>query len=199
MAVHEHALAPVTIHDVGDDGYCDYCRPDAAPPKEVDDGWQTHDEAEGIPEMEPVAWRYRTIGRSGKRYNWLYLDEIPKDDGWLPENPDHYELQPLYAALADSADAPENDQVVRARQQAIGLDNWADVLEAHEPGSSAKGILMLRAAAKTLRGLASADAPEGPCACETSQKLRFWHCDCGRRWPAEGTQTNRLDAQQEGT
>lgn len=31
MAVHEHALDPVTIHDVGDDGYCDYCRPYAVP------------------------------------------------------------------------------------------------------------------------------------------------------------------------
>jgi len=55
-------------------------------------------------------------------------------------------------------DAPENDQTIRAREQAGGLDNWANVLEAHEPGSSAKGILMLRAAAKTLRALAT-DAP----------------------------------------
>ena len=53
------------------------------------------------------------------------------------------------------------DQTVRAREQAVGLDNWADVLETHDPGSSAKGILMLRAAAETLRGL-TADAPEGP-------------------------------------
>ena len=40
--------------------------------------------------------------------------------------------------------------------QADGLDQWAEVLEAHEPGGAAAGILMLRAAAKTLRG---ADAP----------------------------------------
>ena len=50
--------------------------------------------------------------------------------------------------------------MAQAKEQAGGLDNWADVLEAHEPGGSAKGILMLRAAAKTLRALA-ADAPEG--------------------------------------
>lgn len=48
------------------------------------------------PEVEPVAWRLQTIGRSGKRYGWLYYDKIPKDDGWLPESVDHYELQPLY-------------------------------------------------------------------------------------------------------
>lgn len=44
----------------------------------------------------------------------------------------------------------------RAREQADGLDNWADVLDE----SSAKGILMLRAAAKTLRELAP-NAQEG--------------------------------------
>ncbi len=43
---------------------------------------------------------------------------------------------------------------IRAREQADGLDHWAAVLEAHEPDSSAKGILMLRAAAKTIRELA---------------------------------------------
>lgn len=41
----------------------------------------------------------------------------------------------------------------QAREQAGGLDHWADVLEAHDPASSARGILMLRAAAKTLREL----------------------------------------------
>ncbi len=41
----------------------------------------------------------------------------------------------------------------RAREQASGLDHWAAVLEAHDPGGSAKGIVMLRAAAKTLREL----------------------------------------------
>ncbi|KKL88458.1 hypothetical protein LCGC14_1924540, partial [marine sediment metagenome] len=71
-------------------------------------------------------------------------------------------LSTLYrarAALADSADAPENDQTVRARKQAAGLDRWAKVLEAHEPESSAAGILMLHEAAKTLRCFA--DAPPG--------------------------------------
>lgn len=55
-----------------------------------------------------------------------------------------------------------SDKTLReaARQQAGGLDNWADVLEAHEPDSSAKGILMLRAAAKTLRELVP-NVPEG--------------------------------------
>ena len=47
-----------------------------------------------------------------------------------------------------------SDLMVRARQQATGLDNWAAVLEAHDPDSAAKGILMLRAAAKTLRHFA---------------------------------------------
>ena len=47
-----------------------------------------------------------------------------------------------------------NDQMVHATNQADGLDHWAKVLEAHEPKSSAKGILMLQAAAKTLRELA---------------------------------------------
>jgi hypothetical protein len=61
-------------------------------------------------------------------------------------------------ARAATADAPPKDQTVRARQQADGLDNWAKILEAHEPDASARGILMLRAAAKTLRQLA-ADAP----------------------------------------
>lgn len=32
MAIHEHGRKPVTIHDVGEDGYCEICRPDAAPP-----------------------------------------------------------------------------------------------------------------------------------------------------------------------
>ncbi len=59
------------------------------------------------------------------------------------------------ALFADTADAPENDQMVRAREQAGGLDHWARCLEAHEPESSAAGILMLRAAAKTLRELAA--------------------------------------------
>lgn len=54
------------------------------------------------------------------------------------------------------------DQTIRAREQAGGLDAWANVLVAHNPDGSAKGILMLRAAAKTLRELASEDAPEGP-------------------------------------
>lgn len=53
------------------------------------------------------------------------------------------------------------DQTILARQQAVGLDNWADVLEVHKPESSAAGIVMLRAAAKTLRELA-ADAPPEP-------------------------------------
>ncbi len=60
-----------------------------------------------------------------------------------------------------------------ARQQAGGLDSWAAVLEAHEPASSAKGILMLRAAAKTLRRFA--DAP-------------------GRPWEAIETATLYIDA-----
>ena len=34
MAVHEHGT-PSSIFDLGEDGYCQYCRPDAAPPKEV--------------------------------------------------------------------------------------------------------------------------------------------------------------------
>ena len=41
----------------------------------------------------------------------------------------------------------------RAREQAGGLDHWAAVLEAHDPDGSAAGIVMLRAAAKTLREL----------------------------------------------
>ena len=41
----------------------------------------------------------------------------------------------------------------RAREQAGGLDHWAKTLEAHTPDDSAKAILMLRAAAKTLREL----------------------------------------------
>ena len=41
----------------------------------------------------------------------------------------------------------------RAQEQADGLDQWARVLKAHEPEGSAKGILMLHAAAKTLREL----------------------------------------------
>ncbi len=53
-----------------------------------------------------------------------------------------------------TADAPENDQIVRAREQAGGLDHWARCLEAHEPESSAAGIVMLHEAAKTLRALA---------------------------------------------
>ena len=46
------------------------------------------------------------------------------------------------------------DQIILyAREQADGLDMWAKVLEAHEPDNSAAGILMLYAAAKTLREL----------------------------------------------
>ena len=41
----------------------------------------------------------------------------------------------------------------RARAIAGGLDHWAAVLEAHDPDGSAAGIVMLRAAAKTLREL----------------------------------------------
>ena len=37
--------------------------------------------------------------------------------------------------------------------QAAGLDHWAACLEAHEPESSAAGIVMLRAAAETIREL----------------------------------------------
>ena len=45
------------------------------------------------------------------------------------------------------------ERSTQARAQADGLDHWANVLEAQDPESSAKGIIMLRAAAKTLRGL----------------------------------------------
>ena len=44
--------------------------------------------------------------------------------------------------------------MTQATEQAGGLEHWADVLESHKPENSAKGILMLRAAAKTLRELA---------------------------------------------
>ena len=44
--------------------------------------------------------------------------------------------------------------VAAAREQAGGLEHWADVLEAHEPESSTAGIVMLRAAARSLRELA---------------------------------------------
>ncbi|KKN02837.1 hypothetical protein LCGC14_1113660 [marine sediment metagenome] len=84
----------------------------------------------------------------------------------------------LRVALADTADAtvfadgrpgkvdaPENDQMVRAREQAGGLDHWARCLEAHEPESSAAGIVMLHEAAKTLRRFA--DAPQ-----EVTEELR---------------------------
>ena len=79
--------------------------------------------------------------------------------GWA-ESEDGLRINTLRAALADSADAPENDQTVRARKQAAGLDRWAKVLEAHEPESSAAGILMLHEAAKTLRCFT--DAPLEP-------------------------------------
>jgi hypothetical protein len=48
----------------------------------------------------------------------------------------------------------ENDQRIKAREQADGLDLWAKVLEAHKPEGAAAGIVMLREAAKTLRELA---------------------------------------------
>ena len=71
---------------------------------------------------------------------------------------DLYPFSELTEALAcrkcATADAPENSQTARAREQAGGLDHWANVLEAHEPDSSAAGIVMLREAAKTLRELA---------------------------------------------
>ncbi len=69
--------------------------------------------------------------------------------------------QAIDAALAGTVDeASKNDQTVRAREQAGGLEHWANVLEAHEPESSAAGIVMLREAAKTLRRFA--DAPPEP-------------------------------------
>ncbi len=68
------------------------------------------------------------------------------DDGTPPERP---------------ADAPENDQTVRAREQAGGLEHWAAVLVAHKHKSSAAGIVMLREAAKTLRCFADAP-PKAP-------------------------------------
>ncbi|KKL29054.1 hypothetical protein LCGC14_2368960 [marine sediment metagenome] len=113
--------------------------------------------------------------------------ELARDDFW-PNNPRDGDNEILYAvnrlmnqraALAetvestgicpkckricdcpDTAAEPENDQMVRARKQADGLDQWAEVLEVHEPESAAAGILMLHAAAKTLRELAEDVRPE---------------------------------------
>ena len=56
--------------------------------------------------------------------------------------------------------AKKNDQTIRAKlleAQADGLDQWIRTLEAHEPDISTKSIVRLRAAAKTLRELASED------------------------------------------
>ena len=43
----------------------------------------------------------------------------------------------------------------KAIHQASGLEHWAKYLEVHDPDGSAASIVMLRAAAKTLRELAS--------------------------------------------
>ena len=43
----------------------------------------------------------------------------------------------------------------KAIYQASGLEHWAKCLEVHNPEGSAAGIVMLRAAAKTLRELTS--------------------------------------------
>ena len=49
--------------------------------------------------VQPVAWRYRTIGKSGKRHGWLYEAHSTDLEKYLKEEllPEHTEIQPLYA------------------------------------------------------------------------------------------------------